>query len=124
MRTQVMNYAVLLSLWIASSVGASPRDPPSSPPIQKEEKIRLTEPRREAVVLPAPTRGQLLYENHCTVCHTSVVHLRTDRRAKSLPEIRTWVMHWSGYLKLRWDKEEVEDVVNHLNQQFYKLAPR
>ena len=131
MRTMNMKFAVLLSLGLASSSWASSRDL-LSPPIQENEAARLTESCQKPVTLPVPVpvpvpvpaRGQLLYENHCTVCHASVVHLRTDRRAKSLPEIRTWVMHWSGYLKLRWGKEEVDDVVNHLNQQFYKFGSR
>lgn len=123
MRTKIMKLTVLLSLGLVSAVWASPRDLPS-PPVQEKEILRLTEPLPKPIAPPTPTRGQLLYENHCTVCHASVVHLRTDRRAKSLPEIRTWVMHWSGYLKLRWDKEEVEEVVQYLNQRFYKLAPR
>lgn len=122
MRTKTTKFAVLLTLGLASSAWASPRDLPS-PPVQETETVRLTEPPRKPIAPPTPTRGQLLYENHCTVCHASVVHLRTDRRAKSLPEIRTWVLHWSGYLKLRWDKEEVAEVVNHLNRKFYKLAP-
>jgi len=125
MWTMNMKFAVLLSLGLASSSWASPRDP-FSQPIQENEAARLTEPRQKPVTLPVPVqaRGQLLYENHCTVCHASVVHLRTDRRAQSLPEIRTGVMHWSGYLKLRWGKEEVDDVVNHLNRQFYKFESR
>lgn len=123
MRTMNMKFAVLLSLGLASSSWASPRDL-LSPPIQENEAARLTEPRQKPVTLPVPARGQLLYENHCTVCHASVVHLRSDRRAQSLPEIRTWVMHWSDYLKLRWGKEEVDDVVNHLNRQFYKFESR
>ena len=33
-------------------------------------------------------RGRLLYENHCTTCHTSVAHIRAGRKAPSLDEIR------------------------------------
>ena len=120
MWTSILKIAVLISLGVVSPAGASSRDLPS-PPIQERDTIRLTDPQPKPIALPVPARGQLLYENHCMGCHVSVVHLRTDRRAKSLPEIRAWVMHWSGYLKLRWGKDEVEEVVNHLNRTFYKF---
>jgi len=123
MRTRIMECAVLLALGLGPAAWASSRVVPL-PPVQENEAVRLNAPPQKPITPPLTARGQMLYENHCTVCHASVVHLRTDRRAKSLPEIRTWVMHWSGYLKLRWGKEEVEDVVQHLNQRFYKLPPR
>lgn len=118
-----MKCAMLLSIGLASSVWASPRDLPS-PPTQEKQPFRLSEPPRQPVTPPAPARGQLLYENHCVMCHESVAHMRPDRRVRSLPEIRAWVMHWSGYLKLRWGKEEVDDVVDELNRRFYKIESR
>ena len=36
-------------------------------------------------------RDRLLYENHCTICHTSVVHVRAGRKATSREEIQTWI---------------------------------
>ena len=123
MRTQIMKFAMLLLLGLVSSVWASTRDLPS-PPVQQNETVRLTEPRQKPVALPVPARGQMLYENHCMACHESVVHVRTRKYTKSLPELRARVLHWSWYLKLRWGKEEIEDVVNHLNRQFYRFEPR
>ena len=66
-------------------------------------------------------RGKLLYDNHCKVCHTSVVHLREDRKADSREEIRTWVQRWSKELGLQWGSIEVDDVIEYLNERYYKL---
>ena len=66
-------------------------------------------------------RGELLYDNHCKVCHTSVVHIREDRKARSREEIRTWVQRWSKELGLQWGSVEVDDVIEYLNNRYYKL---
>ena len=66
-------------------------------------------------------RGRLLYENECTVCHTSVVHIREDRKAKSREEIRSWVQRWSKELKLQWESGEIDDVIEYLNDKYYQL---
>jgi len=66
-------------------------------------------------------RGRLLYENECMVCHTSVVHVREDRKAKSRDEIRSWVQRWSKELKLQWESGEIDDVIEYLNDKYYQL---
>lgn len=70
----------------------------------------------------APERGQMLYENHCRGCHVSVVHIRSDRRADSLEAVRGEEARWSSELQLDWRKTEITDVVEYLDQAFYKLA--
>ena len=73
-----------------------------------------------------PTRGELLYQNHCTTCHTSVAHVRSNRRANSVPAVEAWVLRWSGELKLGWTEDEVTEVTQHLVQRYYKFdsAPK
>jgi len=66
-------------------------------------------------------RGRLLYENHCTVCHTSVVHLREQRKATSREEIQTWIRRWQKELNLQWGTAEVDDVSDYLNERYYRL---
>ncbi|HCU53116.1 MAG TPA: hypothetical protein DIC36_02140 [Gammaproteobacteria bacterium] len=66
-------------------------------------------------------RGRLLYENHCQACHTSVVHVREQRKAKSSAELRAFILRWSGELKLKWSDEELADVYRHLNNLHYKF---
>ena len=64
-------------------------------------------------------RGQLLYENHCTGCHDSRAHVRNNRRAKSLTEVRQWVVRWSGHLALNWGGDERNDVADYLYGRYY-----
>jgi len=66
-------------------------------------------------------RGRLLYENHCQACHTSTVHVREQRKAKTPAELRAYIQRWSGELKLPWTAAEVEDVYQHLNNLYYKF---
>ena len=70
----------------------------------------------------APDRGQMLYENHCRGCHVSVVHIRSDRKAASLEAVRWEVARWSSELQLDWRNEEIADVVEYLDREFYRLA--
>jgi len=67
------------------------------------------------------SRGQLLYEDHCQACHTSVVHVRETHKARTLKDLEYWVTHWSDELKLPWGEDEVRDVVDYLNVRYYKI---
>jgi len=69
-----------------------------------------------------PERGRLLYENHCTACHQSTVHIRANRRATSLPEVAAQITRWSTELKLGWTAEEIDDVLHYLDVEFYRLG--
>ena len=113
----------LFSLGFVVPAWASPRDLPVTPALEMETPP-THEPLQKPVVPPVPPRGQLLYENHCMICHESAVHIRSGRRIQSLPALRARVLHWAEYLQLRWGKEEVEDVVGHLNTQYYKFKSR
>lgn len=118
-----MVYAALLSLGFVASAWGSPHTLPVAPVLESEKSLR-NEPQQKPVTPPAPTRGQMLYENHCMSCHESVVFIRGNHRTQSLKALRGRVIHWANYLHLRWGKEEVEDVVGHLNRQYYKFESR
>lgn len=64
-------------------------------------------------------RGQLLYENHCVACHDSRAHIRNDRRAKTLADVRQWVVRWSDTLVLGWGASERDDVAGYLYERYY-----
>jgi len=66
-------------------------------------------------------RGRLLYENHCKVCHTSVVHVREERKAATREEIQAWIRRWQKELGLQWGTAEVDDVTEYLNDRYYRL---
>ena len=64
-------------------------------------------------------RGQLLYENQCSSCHESTVHVRGDHKAKSIAEVRAEVQRWSVNQKLNWGPAEINDVTDYLDENFY-----
>lgn len=64
-----------------------------------------------------PLRGMALYQNHCTVCHASRVHVREKRQGKSLAQVQAWIRRWAGELRLGWTDEEARDVLHYLNSQ-------
>lgn len=98
--------AVLFTLTVSGAAGAGPN---VSPAVASDAS-------------GTAQRGEMLYENHCRGCHVSVVHIRSIRRAVSLEAVRWEVARWSGELQLDWGKEEIADVVEYLDQAFYKLA--
>ena len=69
-------------------------------------------------------RGKMLYENHCMSCHESVLHIREDRRAKALGEIYWQTTRWAVTQQLEWRYDDVRDVAQYLNNQFYKFDER
>ncbi len=71
----------------------------------------------------AASRGQMLYENHCQGCHASQLHVRENRRARSIDELRGWVTRWATVQKLSWGDEEIGAVTDYLNRRYYRLAP-
>lgn len=71
--------------------------------------------------LAGAERGRLLYENHCTSCHASTVHVRDHRKTKTPTELRAWIVRWSGELKLKWSEDELADVYQYLNNRYYKF---
>ena len=84
---------------------APPNDNTPTPPAQK----------------PVASRGQLLYENHCTKCHESLVHIRANRKSKSIDDVRTWVNKWQGEEKLEWSSTDISDVTRYLIEQYYQF---
>jgi mono/diheme cytochrome c family protein len=66
-----------------------------------------------------PGQGEMLYQNHCTACHESTVHVRERTRVGSLADIEAYVQRWSSYLELGWSAAERDAVRDYLNQSFY-----
>ena len=110
----VMLFILPSSLWAISENSAIPTpavtlDPNTSAPIS---------PPRDST-----NRGQLLYEHHCTSCHTSVAHLREHRKAQNRVDITAWATKWAVYQKLSWSPDEISAVVDYLDATFYKFSP-
>lgn len=71
--------------------------------------------------VPTPSRGEMLYENHCTSCHDSIVHVRDNRRAKSPADVEQWVQRWSFDIGLGWNEADIDAVTQHLVRRYYKF---
>ena len=114
--------ALLLSLAAACAMAAAtPANPPRAP-AQPADAPLATDPQETpaaAAIVEEPVRGKLLYENHCQVCHASVVHVRAKRRAGSIADLHQWVGRWAHELKLPWGSEEIGEVVDYLNDTYY-----
>lgn len=71
--------------------------------------------------MPSLERGRELYENHCTVCHTSKVHRRYPPSAIDREALRFIVKVWVDEQKLRWSPADIEDVVHYLDRTHYRF---
>lgn len=118
---RILNAALLFLLTLALPSLANPRVEPPPPPQAVVTQTPTGQPAEKPPAPRTPSRGQLLYENHCTSCHQSLVHIRTRPQAKTREELRKQVARWAAYARLRWSKEEIEEVVRHLDTLYYKF---
>lgn len=66
-------------------------------------------------------RGQALHQAQCTGCHDSGVYTRPDRRVKSIEGLIGQVEFCNRNLGNRLTREQVNDLVQYLNQTYYKF---
>lgn len=71
-----------------------------------------------------PERGRALYENHCQVCHTPRVHSRPGKLPIGRDELRGVVERWQQAEQLRWDAQDIADVVEFLGRTRYGYTPQ
>lgn len=65
--------------------------------------------------------GQALHDAHCMKCHDSGVYTREDRRIASLDGLRKQVARCELSLGLTWFDDQRENVVQYLNNAYYKF---
>lgn len=98
-----------------------------------DEKVQLilqdSQAEQSATTMPANPKenvlledslGRMLYENHCTNCHESTVHIRAKHKAKSYREVGYWVNQRADWLNLGWTTLEKQEVMQYLNQRYYR----
>lgn len=112
--------AIIAALASMPLLAAVPGEQPPPPDVRVPES-KPAKPSKP----PAYTtsRGQLLYENHCTRCHTSTLHVRKARHADSMKALQDWVIRWSSEEKLNWSEEDIAEVVDYLDRRYYKFPP-
>jgi len=65
--------------------------------------------------------GQQLHDKHCMKCHDTGVYTREDRRVANQDALVKQVKRCELNLGLQWFDSDVNDVVQYLNQSFYKF---
>lgn len=68
---------------------------------------------------PGPSRGELLYADHCIECHTQQMHWRDRRLAHDWESLKGQVRRWQDVSHLQWSDEDVNAVARYLNDSFY-----
>jgi mono/diheme cytochrome c family protein len=110
---------LLILGWLATPAFAdiAPKPTPAQQPQPTEGQG--PQPATARVPTEPGTRGQLLYENHCTGCHESVVFVREHRTVEDMQQLRSTVRRWAEEAGTSWGREEIEDVVQHLDRSYY-----
>lgn len=73
-------------------------------------------------------RGEQLHNSQCTACHASRfgndgadIYTRANRRVQSLDGLQRQVDRCKNNLQIVWFDEDVADVVEYLNNRYYKF---
>ena len=66
-------------------------------------------------------RGKQLHDKKCMACHDTSVYIRPERRMQSIPMLDAQVRRCSGPASAGWDDTQIKDVIEYLNQTFYKF---
>lgn len=75
----------------------------------------------QAQPAPVPSRGELLYANHCVACHTEQMHWRMNKQARDWDTLRAQVQRWQGMARLGWSDADIDEVTRHLNDTIYQF---
>ena len=71
-------------------------------------------------VMPAQSRGGLLYSTHCIGCHTTEMHWRNNRQAYDWDSLKVQVRRWQNNAGLQWGEADISEVSRHLNESIYR----
>jgi mono/diheme cytochrome c family protein len=111
---------LFLCLLLPAAGNANNETKPKQDPAQAVNQPPAAD-KAPATPASTPSRGQLLYENHCTKCHESLVHIRANRKSKSISDVQGWVSNWQVHEKLQWSTKDINDVTEYLIDQYYKF---
>lgn len=65
--------------------------------------------------------GEDLHFENCTGCHDETVYTRENRNLQSLERLGRQVRFCKDSLELSWFDEDVDDVIEFLNQNYYRF---
>jgi hypothetical protein len=76
----------------------------------------------QAALLPGDAaQGKAVHDKQCVACHDSSVYTRADRRVKSPEGLIGQVNGCVRQIGLKLDRDQVNDLVKHLDESFYKF---
>jgi mono/diheme cytochrome c family protein len=67
-------------------------------------------------------QGKQLVDNHCYDCHGTEYYTRKERRVDSRQKLSAQVRFCEQSQNLTWFDEDVENVAEYLNQNFYHFG--
>ena len=67
------------------------------------------------------SRGQLLYENHCIVCHREGLHERSNSKVATYADLRYQVERWTKETGRTFTSGDREDLIEFLDATHYRL---
>jgi hypothetical protein len=65
--------------------------------------------------------GEDLHFENCTGCHDETVYTRENRNVQSLERLGRQVRFCKDSLELTWFDEDVDDVIEFLNRNYYRF---
>lgn len=75
-----------------------------------------------------PAHGKDLHDANCLSCHSSLmggnpnlIYTRSDRRVNSIAALKNQVTRCKTTVGVPWPEDQIEDVVEYLNSNFYKI---
>lgn len=74
-------------------------------------------------------RGKELHDGYCISCHASMlggdgtaIYTRVERRIDSMEALQHQVRRCKTSLDASWPDDQVDDLLEYLNQTFYKFS--
>ena len=101
--------------------GGDTTSPPSSPPQPASEAVKPTAPPAPPPAAPKVSKGQELHDGKCLSCHKPGFYTRESRRIKSYDSLKTQVQTCATSLSIPWFEDEVEEVADYVNTEYYKF---
>ena len=75
-----------------------------------------------------PAHGKDLHDANCLSCHASLmggnpnmIYTRSDRRVTTIDALRNQVTRCKTTVGVPWPEDQIEDVVEYLNANFYNI---
>ncbi len=93
--------------------------------------VALTLPVFSSAHAADAAKGKALHDSTCVSCHVrmtggdgSVLYTRPDRKVTSFDKLESQVRRCDANLQTRWFDDDIHNVVEYLNQAYYKFPKK